>query len=420
MLPRAHHLPLLLLLLVSPLTLLATVVPASVLAAGQAYEQPAPLRARDVLEPGLRKGKYFTVADRVINDGLFNHYTVSSPFGTFKAGSTSALHTLIREINAIAAMKKVESDETTAEALRQSGRKTLSGLKNLFSDPEKTLQGAMNGVNSLFNRAAVTIGSRELTDTEDSRMAQFIGLSKSKGQIATRFMVNMYSRNPVLQQELDRLALADYLGGLGLGVATAAVPGVGGLILTTSGTARLLNEAINTTPASELWLQNRNKLLQLGMNKDTVELFLNNPVFSPATATVLVTAMEDLRDVADLELLLKVALQASDPDMARTITETTLLTAGFHRNIAPLSRLTPMARLFCAEKKDSTLVVTLPTDHIIWSARVADVARALTDRAKKGVEIWTFGDFSGRARSELEKLGWKVHPRTLRKLIPAT
>ena len=95
----------------------------------------------------------------------------------------------------------------------------------------------------------------------------------------------MYSSNQVLQKELDRLGQADYLGGLGVGVATSFVPGVGGLVLTTSGTARLLNEAINTTPGSELWLQNKNKLLAMGMDADTIELFLNNQVFNHRKST---------------------------------------------------------------------------------------------------------------------------------------
>jgi len=63
-----------------------------------------------------------------------------------------------------------------------------------------------------------------------------------------------------MQEELDRLGRADYVGGLGVGVMSSVVPGIGGLVLTTSSTARLLNEAINTTAASELWLQNKNKL----------------------------------------------------------------------------------------------------------------------------------------------------------------
>ena len=138
---------------------------------------------------------------------------------------------------------------------------------------------------SLFNRAKNTIGRRQLTSTEDSRVEQLIGLTKSKGNIATHYGTSIYSHNPVLQQELDRLARADYLGGLGVGLATSAVSGVGGTVLTVSGTSRLLKEVINTTPASELWLQNKNKLLAMGVDEDTAELFLNNPVLNPELAT---------------------------------------------------------------------------------------------------------------------------------------
>ncbi|MEA2115979.1 MAG: hypothetical protein U9P36_11445 [Thermodesulfobacteriota bacterium] len=385
------------------------------------FEQPGTFKSASLLEPSLLKGKHHTVDNEVVNDGLFNHYTVTSSFGTFKANSTTRLKILINEINAIAAMKEVESEDTALESLKQSGQNTVTGLKNLFSKPQETLGGAADGVSSLFNRAKGTLGRREATGGEDSRVEQFIGLSKSKGEIATKFGVNMYSRNEVLQEELDRLARADYLGGLGVSVATSFVP-VGGLVLTTSGTARLLNEAINTTPASELWLRNKNKLLAMGMNEDAVELFLNNPAFSPALETVLVAALEEMEGVDNRELFLMVVLQASDPDMARTITEIVVMSAGYHKHVAPLAKFAPMARLTCGIKKDGSYVVLLPADHIIWNEKVAGVAGELTDKTNKGggsaTEIWVLGDFSKQAKGELKKLGWQLHPKSYRKLVP--
>ena len=169
------------------------------------------------------------MADEVENNGLFNKYSVTSPFGDFEAPSNTALGFLINEINAIAEMKKVKTDDTAIAALKQSGENTVTGIKNLFTDPENTLKGAASGVQSLFHRASETVGKREVTDAEDSKAQQLIGFSKSKGQIATKYHVNVYSRNKVLQEELDRLAWADYLGGLGVGVATSVVPGVGGI-----------------------------------------------------------------------------------------------------------------------------------------------------------------------------------------------
>jgi len=386
------------------------------------YEQPPELKASTILKPELVKGKYYTVEDRVINDGLYNHYKVTSPFGNFQAGSTNSLKILVNEINAIAAMKQVETDDTAVASLKKSGENTVAGVKNLFTDPQGTLEGAATGVGSLFNRAKETVGRRTPTGAEDSRFEQFIGVSKSKGIIATRYGVNVYSRNKILQEELDRLGQADYLGGLGVGVATSFVPGVGGLIVSTSGTARLLNEAINTTPASELWLQNKNKLLAMGSDEDTIELFLNNPVFTPALATVLVTALDSMKGVANRELFIKIGLQASDPNMARMITEMTVMAAGYHKNIAPLKGFAPMARLARAERPDGSVVVVLPTDYIIWSERVASVADDMVQKGKTdkaaGFEIWTLGTFSDKARSALSSLGWQVHEQVRNDLIP--
>jgi hypothetical protein len=386
------------------------------------FEKPGTLKAQSFLQPEILKGEHYSISEQVHNDGLLNHYDVKSSFGNFKVISTSSLHILVQEIKAIAAMKKIETDDTAIEALKQSGKNTVDGVTNLVNDPIGTFESAAAGVGSLFNRAKGTVGKRETTGAEDNKVAQLVGFSKSKGQIATKFGVNMYSRNEVLQEELDRLAWADYLGGLGVGVATSAVPGVGGVLLTTSGTARLLNEAINTTPASELWLQNKNKLLGMGMNEDTIELFLNNPTYSPALQTVMVEALDSMQGVDNLELYLKIALQAADPVMAKIVTESAVLTAGYHKHITPLKHISPMARLARAEKNDGTIVVVLPSDHIIWSEKVDDLTSSLAEETKvskgAGLEIWVVGDFSMMASSKLDGMGWKMHTKVRSQLMP--
>jgi len=384
------------------------------------YERPGQVKASAILKPELLKGKYHKVLDQVINDGLFNHYTVESPFGTFQADSTNDLGILLREINAIAAMKQVKTNDTALTSLKQSGKNTATGIKNLVADPQGTVEGAVSGVGSLFNRAKETVGKRKVTEAEDSRLEQLIGVSKSKGAIATKYGVNVYSRNQILQKELDRLGQSDFLGGLGVGVATSFVPGVGGLVLSTSGTARLLNEAINTTPASELWLQNKNKLLAMGLDADTIELFLNNPSFSPALATILVTSLESMKEVDNRKLFIKVALQAGDPHMAKTIAKTAVMSAGYHKEIAPLKSFTPMARLTQGIREDKSRVVFLPVDHLIWDQRVAEAATVVSNEAKgSGIELWVLGSLSKLATAELQKLGWKVYTDAGPRLIPA-
>ena len=386
-----------------------------------AFEQPAPLQARAILKPDVLKGPHHSVDEVVKNDGLFNHYSVKSEFGDFKAVSTLTLEARIHEIKAIAEMVKVKTDDTVGKSFGQSAENTVEGVKNLFKDPRGTLEGAGQGVSSLFNRAKDTIGKRELTEAEDSRMEQIVGISKSKGEIATKFGVNVYSRNKRLQQELDRLARADWLGGLGTTVAKSFIPGVGGVLLTTSDAARLLNETINTTPAAELWRRNKDKLVKMGVNVDTVELFLNNPAFSPDQQTVLVEAMEKLKGVENRELLVKVALQANEPAMTHVITRMAVMAAGYNQNIAALKRFEPMARVIRAVGKDGSVILLLPADHIVWSKRAAGVLEDLTETHKSmpdgaGFAIWSLGTFSKRAQTEIDKMGWKIHATAAKQL----
>lgn len=168
--------------------------------------------------------------------------------------------------------------------------------------------------------------------------------------------MSVYSRNARLQEELNRLARADFLGGLGISTVQGAIPGANGLLLTTSAAARLLNEVVNTTPAAQLWLQNKNKLLAMGFNADTVELFLNNPTFSPAHQTTLVTALTELEGVANRELFMKVALQASDVGMANLISRIAVMSVGYHKNISSLKRFIPLARITYATGKDGSVI----------------------------------------------------------------
>ena len=78
-------------------------------------------------------------------------------------------------------MKKIKTDDTAIESLKQSGKNTLTGVRNLFGDPKGTFESAAAGVGSLFNRAVGTVGKRETTGAEDNKAAQLIGFSKSKG-----------------------------------------------------------------------------------------------------------------------------------------------------------------------------------------------------------------------------------------------
>jgi len=383
------------------------------------FEKLPTLNAQSILNPQLFKGEYHSVKKQVKNDGLFNHYEVNSKFGTFNITSTPDLKVLVNELHAIADMKKIDVDDTAMSGLKQSSDNMVSGLKSLWNKPKETVQGAADGATSLYNRAKETVGSREAGNAEDSRLEQLIGISKSKGVIATKYHVNVYSQNKALQEQLDRLGRADFAGGLGVKVATNFVPGVGGLILSTSNATRVLNEKINSTPASQLWVDNKHKLEAMGIDEETIELFLNNPVFSPALSTLLVTSLDKMQGVENRELFVKVALKASNTDRAKMVTRIVMMTAGYHKNVMPLKKITTMGKVTQAiRKKDDARIALLPADYVVWNKQVADIVAEISNKKKETkAELWVVGSVSPRVMDELKKLNWKVVTKAQSKLV---
>jgi hypothetical protein len=209
------------------------------------------LKAGGILPPDLLSGPKHKVEARVQNEGFLNHYVLASSYGNYNVVSTYELKKRVREIKAITQIKKIDPAGTVGESIVDSGHKTATGISNLFLHPVDTMEGTTKGIGSVYNRARKAVSSSP-SRTEDSRMEQLIGFSKCKRDIANEMGVEVYSANKALQSELDRLAWADYQGGIGVSAGLLFVPGGAGLLLSVSGTARLLNETINLSPPTEL------------------------------------------------------------------------------------------------------------------------------------------------------------------------
>ena len=403
------------------LPLLAGMLPASALAQ-KGYEEPPVLETERVLPKNLVSGQGFTTSPQVLNDGFLNHYAVTADIGNFMVVSTPALVKLAHEIQAIAAMKAVEESDTFAKSMEDTAKKTGQGIKNLFTDPMGAFEGAGQGLERLFDRGREAIAGSGPSQHEDSRFAQVVGFSKAKREVAAKFGVDVYSTNQVLQEHLDRLAQAEYFGGLSLGAALTTVPGVAGLTLTTSGTTRLLGDVIRTTPPSELRLMNRKKLTAMGVDGDTVQLFINNPIFSPLDQTVLVGALENMPKVGDRALAVKVGIQVANPNTAALLARMAALYAGYHRKVGPLARFEPVARILYARSKVGKAILILPADYVIWSPRLAGAIQEIGaaqagHKTATGGKIWLTGLASPRLKQEMQKRGWQVKENVSKTLL---
>ena len=380
------------------------------------FEHSQNLKASSFLPEKFLKTDLYTIEDIVKNDGFTNTYTVYYGKTTFPVSSNIALFKLIQEIEAIEAMKKVQQSDAFVDALKDSGTATVEGLKNLFTDPVNTIDSAVTGVGSLFSRAEESIFNSSPGESEDSRIEQTVGFSSAKRDVAYRYKVDVYSKNPVLQEHLDRIAWAEYAGGLTLSVATMPLGGAAGLTLSVSGTARLLGELIATIPPAELKLQNRTKLSEMGIDESLASLFIDNPHFSPLQQTAYVMALEKMKSATERSLPLQVALQVNDQNMARYMTAVMVMFAGYNEKISPIIRFKVAARFFCGVNKDGKLIIILPADYITANKRLAGGISSVTSSDMTGYELWSIGTASAKAKELLKDAGWKFQPKAAGKI----
>lgn len=372
------------------------------------YEAAATLRASQVLPQEVVHSKSYSIEEKVENDGFTNTYTVSSNNGKYTVRSNIGLFKLLLEIEAIEAMQRVEQSDVFVNSLKASGDATVEGIKKLVTDPGTTLQHAATGLSSLFGRAEESLLHSTPGDTEDSRVEQTIGFSQAKREIAYRYHVDVYSRNQLLQQNLDRIAWADYAGGITLGAATMPIGGLAGGTLTVSGTARILGEAVATSPPAELKRQNRKRLDRLHIDPALANLFIENPHYSPLQQTAFVMALEKIQAKRNVALPLHVAVHASNPESTSIMTSLMLMLSGYDKNITPVVEFRSVGRIFCGVNEKGTMIVTLPADHVTWNRRLAGGVASIGNHPG---ELWITGTFSDLAKENLQKNHWTLEEK---------
>jgi len=396
--------------------------PALAIAAQGGYERSATLSASKILPPDLLSGPNHRVEETVYNDGYQNTYKVGSRFGTFVAVSTAMLRKRISEINALVRMEQIEGTKEFTSSLKEAGTDTLVGFKNLVTQPVDTVKGAASGLAVAFRRAGDAIAGAKRSDSEDSKIKDLIGFSKTKREYAFQLGVDAYTDNQKLQDRLNEISWAGYAGGITWAAAMSAVPGGAGLAISISGAHKLLNEVFRTTPPVDLRRMNGEKLKAMDVYPDVADAFLNNSVYSPRDQSLLVNALEEMKGVGNRATFVRLAAATANPEVAFFRQRQAEMYAGYHKAIAPVETFIALGEFAAVRTVKNEVVFNVPLDHLVWTQDMAKLLTAadarvtqLTRPANK--QLWVAGTVSPRAKKEIETLGWQVQERSEERLL---
>ena len=393
------------------------VFPPAAAMGAQKYDTPAVLNASRILPPQLLSGPNHRVQEQVRNDGFINTYTVNSKFGQFTAISTTVLRKRVHEINALAVMEKIQGTKEYSKSIKEAGQDTLTGIKNLVTKPVDTVKGAASGLGAAFRRAGDAISGPKRSESEDSRVKDLIGFSKTKREYAYQLGVDVYTDNKVLQDRLDEIAWAGYAGGLTWAAAMMAVPGGAGVAISVSGTHHLLNEIFRTTPPPDLRRMNLEKLLKMGVASEVADLFINNTVYSPRQQTLLVNALEQMTGVTNRSAFVSFAALSDSQGLALFRQRQADMYEGYHKKVERLASFVSVGGLAGGRTSNGAVVFNVPLDHLIWTENMAlfltkanHLVNGLSGVSQK--QLWVEGTVSPLARLEVERLGWQLHEKS--------
>jgi hypothetical protein len=401
-----------------------TVILSSGVALGAAktanYEAPSNKRASEVLPPNLRSGPHFKVQDLVAADGYMLRFTVTSDYGTFPVTGEYGLRKLIKEIQAIAALKKTSKGEAFVEGVRGKAQETVEFGANLVADPGSTLASVPQGVSKLFDNIATGL-QKPREPRRDTVGQQLLNVSDAKRKIAYDLGVDVYSSNRVLQNELEGLSKAQALGSLGV---SAAIPYGGGTVVglsRSSQTATEVNQLIRDESPSGLRNVNESKLQAMGVDRSLTDRFLNSTQLSPRHKTVIVASLAKLSGSRGRDAFINFALQANDEDSANFMQNMAEILAAYQQSVSPIREITAPG-IILARAANGTVLIPFPLDYGVWTVRAEGVVKKTLASSKNSggnpakVEFWVTGTVSPLARQQLQAQGVTVVERVDRRV----
>jgi hypothetical protein len=393
------------------LIIAAILIATSGTAAAQ-YEQPSNHPVGTILPATLAKSANYTVTDPVVADGYMYHYRLDSTYGPFEAVGTGALRKLVHEIWAIGELKQISGSEAFLKALGNQALKPVEFAKNVITKPGETISGVPKGIGRLFGNASTAV-TNTVDPSQESRSKEVLQVGSFKRDYASRYRVDPYSSNGVLQEELDKLAKAAAFGLWTAAVGTMPISGTAGAVMTVTGLGQSFNNVLAAEPPSRIRNINEQKLTEMGIGADLAKRYLDHPHYSPRHDLILVDSLHKLVGVPGRDRYLENALKAEDEVEANFFVNTAQILRGHHETRGRIRGITMFEALTVAQTQSGAALIPFALDYGVWTANADRLSQHLKTAYRAPgfdgrFELWVTGNLSARTKQELQARGFTI------------
>jgi hypothetical protein len=339
-------------------------------------------------------------------------FRVKSPYAVFDVTGTGALRKLEREIWAIGQLKQVTKSEAFLKSLKDQAGKPLVFAKDVVTKPGETLSGIPKGVSRLFSNAATAI-TNTTDPSQESKAKELLLIGSFKRDYATRFEVDPYSSNKVLQDELDKIGKAAAFGSWTASAAMIPISGTASSVITATSLAKSFNNIVATEPPSRIRVINEEKLKEMGIADDLAKRYLDHLVYTPRQDLLLVDSLHRLGGATGRDAYLNAATVAADEVEANFFVNMAQILRGYHEKQSPITGITMVGPLTVAQTKAGAALIPFALDHGVWTANADKLSQGLkTSYRAPGFngtfELWVSGTVSAKGKRELQARGFTV------------
>ena len=384
------------------------------LGAPASTEEPIELKAAELLPPNIVSGVNSQVLDPVENDGYLYIYRLKSKFGESRVVSTATLHQRVHEFDAIADMGKLSGSSEFAKGVESQANKAIQGGVALVTDPVGTVKRSVSGVGRMFRSVGRAISGGP--SSGDSLASEASGFSRTRRAYAARFDVDPNSRNSYLQDSLNNVSRAGFLGGAITSLGLGAIGGAGGTFLSVASRTASLSDMVISKSGQQVATFNTDTLAKMGVDPDLVDLFLRNDHFTATERTAIVMALDSMEQTKNREAFIKFAILTDNEDVASFRSRQAAMYASYHAKEQPISEFRFVDQFGAALLKDNSLLLIAPVDYLLWTDAVATyvdaASQSLSAEPHPARLLWLAGKASPLALKNLQSKGWQVKQET--------
>jgi hypothetical protein len=392
----------------------------------KAYEVAPTLQASAILPAALMHGPHHRVREAAPSDGYLTHFTMDSDFGVFECVGRRQLEQRVQELDAIAKLTAVSRSDLFADGLKRSIEAPIDAVKNIVTEPEKTLKQAPKTVGHFFSKVGSSIGNTarrvgdrfgDAGETDPGQaMAEtgrgignaaksVAGFDLAKLDTARQLGVDPYTDNARLQEEMEKVTWAFFAGGLPLRIGAAAASGGASIALTATKTLGLPEDIYDTTP-SELALRDRQALTALGVTESVIDEVFLNEALTVSLRHSIIRSLQQLPAGTARVAIVGVAKDLEETRQVAFLNEALTELAKRHR-LTPYKEMKVFGRLPAGLTADGILEIPAPVNEVFWTTQVAEFAgREDLSGAKRRLLLG--GTLSPAATAGFQAAAWEV------------